>query len=149
MTRKARNNTNKKPIKSKGIFRSIYEKDCSVYMNNRFKDNWNYESEKLNYTIPETHHIYTPDFIINYKNYTFYVETKGVLDLDTRKKMIYVRDSNPDKIFIFIFQNKLNKLNKKSKTTYEKWANKNGFYNGEIQDLRDIMDSIIKERIDN
>ena len=41
--------------------------------------------------------------------------------------MLWFRDSNPGVTVIFLFMNPNNKLNKRSKTTYSKWAEDNGF----------------------
>jgi hypothetical protein len=84
-----------------------------------------YEPEKYKYIQPEIERTYTPDFRTGRKK--IYLEAKGKLDLETRKKMLWFRDSNPDIRVIFLFQNPDNKLTKKSKTTYSKWADDNGF----------------------
>lgn len=41
--------------------------------------------------------------------------------------MLAVRDSNPDLAIYLLFGKAQNRLNKKSKTTYAKWAQDNGF----------------------
>jgi hypothetical protein len=84
-----------------------------------------YEPEKYKYVQPAQDRTYTPDFRTGRRK--IYLEAKGKLDLDTRKKMIWFRDSNPDIRVIFLFQNADNKLNKRSKTTYGMWAEANGF----------------------
>lgn len=92
-----------------------------------------YEPDKLPYTIPETEHTYTPDFKIE-KIFgdIMYLECKGAgprygLTLDTRKKMLYVKFKYPNLDIRFVFQNPYFKINKGSKTTYAMWAEKNGF----------------------
>lgn len=87
--------------------------------------NTKYEPDKFKYTQPEIDRTYTPDFKTGSRN--IYIEAKGKLDLETRKKMLWFRDSNPDIRIIFLFQNADNKLNKKSKTTYSDWATANNF----------------------
>jgi hypothetical protein len=84
-----------------------------------------YEPDKFKYKQPEIDRTYTPDFKTNGRK--VYLETKGKLDLETRKKMLWFRDSNPDIRIIFLFQNSDNKLTKKSKTTYGEWATANNF----------------------
>jgi hypothetical protein len=84
-----------------------------------------YEPDKFKYTQPEVARTYTPDFKTNGRN--IYLEAKGKLDLETRKKMLWFRDSNPDIRVIFLFQNADNKLTKRSKTTYGQWADDNNF----------------------
>jgi hypothetical protein len=84
-----------------------------------------YEPEKFKYIQPAVDRTYTPDFKTGRKK--VFLEAKGKLDLDTRKKMLWFRESNPDIRVIFLFQNPDVKLTKKSKTTYGQWATDNGF----------------------
>lgn len=86
-----------------------------------------YEPDTFQYTVEETR-TYTPDFRITTKaGKTFYIEYKGVLDLETRKKMVRVRDQYPKLDIRFVFQKASNKIRKNSKTTYGMWATKNNF----------------------
>jgi hypothetical protein len=82
-----------------------------------------YEQTFVSYTVPASDHRYTPDFRVN----ETYIETKGVLKIADRKKMLLVKEQHPDKKFILVFQNWNNKICKGSKTTYKMWAEKNGF----------------------
>lgn len=84
-----------------------------------------YESDKFKYSQPQVERTYTPDFKTGESE--VYLEAKGKLDLDTRKKMLWFKESNPDIRIIFLFQNADNKLTKRSKTTYGQWATANGF----------------------
>ena len=84
-----------------------------------------YEPDKFKYIQPEKERTYIPDFRTGKKK--LYLEAKGKLDLDTRQKMVWFRDSNPDVTIIFLFMNPDNKITKRSKTTYAKWAEDNGF----------------------
>lgn len=84
-----------------------------------------YEPEKFKYIQPAQDRTYTPDFKTGRRK--LYLEAKGKLDLETRKKMLWFRDCNPDVRIIFLFQNPDNKLTKRSKTTYGMWADDNGF----------------------
>lgn len=83
-----------------------------------------YETEKIEYIVPESSHKYTPDFLL--PNGIF-VETKGRFTLDDRKKHLLIKDQHPDKDIRLLFQNSNVKLNKGSKTTYAMWCIKNGF----------------------
>ena len=86
-----------------------------------------YEPDSYTYTVEETR-TYTPDFKIKTKSgKVFYIEYKGVLDLETRKKMVRVRDQHPKLDIRFVFQKAGNKIRKGSKTTYGMWATKNNF----------------------
>lgn len=84
-----------------------------------------YEPEKFKYIQPIQDRTYTPDFRTGRKK--IYLEAKGKLDLDTRKKMVWFKECNPDIRIIFLFQNADNKITKRSKTTYAMWAEANGF----------------------
>jgi hypothetical protein len=89
-----------------------------------------YEPDSFQYTVEETR-TYTPDFRIQRKGRadggTFYIEYKGVLDLETRKKMVRVRDQHPSLDIRFVFQKASNKIRKGSPTSYGDWCDKNGF----------------------
>jgi len=84
-----------------------------------------YEPDKIPFVQPSKDRLYIPDFKVG-KN--LYIEAKGKLDLATRQKMVWFRESNPDIIIIFLFQNPSNKITKRSKTTYGDWAEANNFY---------------------
>jgi len=77
-----------------------------------------YESEKLSYTIE---HTYTPDFVL--PNYV-YLETKGYWDAEDRRKVLAVKKANPEIDLRMVFQAPYNTISKKSKTTYAKWCEK-------------------------
>jgi hypothetical protein len=84
-----------------------------------------YEPSKYKFVQPAIERTYIPDFKTG--KTSVYLEAKGKLDLNTRKKMIWFRDSNPTIRIIFLFQNPDNKITKRSKTTYGMWATDNGF----------------------
>ena len=77
-----------------------------------------YESEKLGYTIE---HTYTPDFVL--PNYT-YLEAKGYWDPADRRKILAVKRDNPGIDIRMVFQSPYNTISKRSKTTYAKWCEK-------------------------
>lgn len=91
-----------------------------------------YETLELTYTIPSSLHKYTPDFILANG---IIVECKGVLDLETRKKMKLVIDQNPLLDIRMVFQRPENKLSKASKTTYAGWCTKNKIKWGKVADI--------------
>jgi hypothetical protein len=82
---------------------------------------YEYESTKVPYVLECN---YTPDFLL--PNGIF-LETKGRLTDEDRRKMKAVKKSNPDLDIRFVFQAPFNKIYKGSKTTYAKWAEKHGF----------------------
>lgn len=67
---------------------------------------------------------YTPDFLLPNG---VYLEAKGHLGPEDRRKMIAVKKQNPELDIRFVFQAPHNKIYKGSKTSYAKWAEKNGF----------------------
>jgi len=83
-----------------------------------------YEQHKVLYTIPISHHEYTPDFRL--PNGIF-IETKGRFVLADRKKHILIKQQHPELDIRFVFQNSKNKIRKGSPTTYANWCKKHGF----------------------
>lgn len=87
----------------------------------------NYETETLNYIVPERKAKYTPDFVFFKKTGgTMYIETKGRWTSADRLKMKHVLASNPGLDIRMVFQNPTQKISKGSKTTYEAYALKLG-----------------------
>ena len=82
---------------------------------------YEYESTKVPYILQCN---YTPDFLLPNG---IYLETKGQLTDEDRRKMKAVKAANPDLDIRFVFQSPFNKIYKGSKTTYAKWAEKHGF----------------------
>lgn len=116
-----------KRAKPKGKFRSTFEYNFSKYLDRKVSL-YGYETEVLEYTPPPQKHKYTPDFILVKKNgELMYLECKGRLTIDDRKKMLVVKDQHPDKDIRFVFQDAKSKIRKGSKTTVSMWAEKNGF----------------------
>ena len=87
----------------------------------------NYETETLNYIVPERKAKYTPDFVFTKKDGTLmYIETKGRWTSADRLKMKHVLHSNPGIDIRLVFQAPTQKISKASKTTYEDYAVKLG-----------------------
>lgn len=105
------------------VVKSKFEKRVADDLSKR-NVRWLYEKRKLHYIVPESEHDYTPDFQL--RGRTWVLECKGVLDLETRKKMLCVKASNPDVDIRLLFQRD-NPLRKGSKKTYGMWATENGF----------------------
>lgn len=83
-----------------------------------------YESTRLYFTQPAVERYYIPDFELAPNNY---IEVKGRLTLEDRKKMLWVKEQHPEVTIRFIFGSGHNKLTKRSKTTYLDWARQHGF----------------------
>ena len=82
-----------------------------------------YEQDTIQY-IPKPR-TYTPDFYI--KEGDFYVETKGRFFATDRTKHLLIKEQHPDIDIRFVFLNAKNRLDKRSRTTYAQWCEKNGF----------------------
>jgi len=80
-----------------------------------------YESTKVSYILQCS---YTPDFLLPNG---VYLETKGELTEQDRRKMKAVKKQNPELDIRFVFQAPYNKLYKGAKSTYAQWAEKHGF----------------------
>ena len=80
-----------------------------------------YESVKLPYVIPESHHIYAADFPVCK---SIVIETKGRWVLEDRQKMLLMIEQHPEIEFRMVFYNANQKIKKGSKTTYGMWCDK-------------------------
>jgi hypothetical protein len=101
-------------------FRSGLEEKVADLLTNLGVD-YEYESTKVPYVLRCN---YTPDFLLPNG---IYLETKGQLTEEDRRKMKAVKAENPELDIRFVFQSPYNKINKGSKTTYAAWAERNGF----------------------
>jgi len=79
-----------------------------------------YESTKVPYVLQCN---YTPDFLLPNG---VYLETKGQFTPEDRRKMLAVKAMHPDLDIRMVFQAPYNKIDKRSKTTYAAWCEKNG-----------------------
>jgi len=103
--------------KTTSKFRSKLEENIAALLDG-LGVSYEYESEKLGYTIE---HTYTPDFVL--PNYT-YIEAKGYWSPADRRKILNVKKANPEVDLRMVFQSPYNTISKKSKTTYAKWCEK-------------------------
>lgn len=86
-----------------------------------------YETDKIEYTVPERKSKYTPDFKLPKQGGFFYVESKGIWTVEDRQKHLLIRDQHPDIDIRFVFSNERSKLYKGSPTTYAAYCEKHGF----------------------
>lgn len=82
-----------------------------------------YEADYIEFVQPEKRRKYLPDFKVGEKTY---IEAKGKLDMETRKKHEWIKQQRPDITIYMLFQNAFNKIRKGSPTTYADWAEKVG-----------------------
>ena len=83
-----------------------------------------YEQLKVRYAIPETFHIYHPDFELANG---IIVETKGRFLAADRTKMLLVRATYPELDIRFVFSRAKTPITTGSKTTVAMWSTKHGF----------------------
>ena len=114
-----------------------YRSKFEVNVSKAFKTNgikFEYEPETWGFTQPKKDRKYTPDFKIRTKTgITLFVETKGRLTSEDRKKILWVLEQNPKKKLVLVFQNSANTITKASRTTYADWCRKNSI---EFYDFR-------------
>ncbi len=82
-----------------------------------------YEAFKVPYTVPESIHAYTPDWLLPNG---IILETKGLWELDDRRKHLLVREQHPDLDIRMVFSNANAKLRKGSPTSYSMFCDKHG-----------------------
>ena len=83
-----------------------------------------YEEYQIPYEIPASPHTYTPDFVLPNG---IIIETKGVFDVDDRKKHLLIQKQYPKLDIRFVFSSSKTHIYKGSKTTYADWCEKYGF----------------------
>jgi len=83
-----------------------------------------YETTKIKYTIPESLHTYTPDFLLPNG---IILESKGRFLAEDRKKHLLIKSQYPDLDIRFVFSNSKTKIRKGSPTSYGDWCTKNDF----------------------
>lgn len=123
MPKKVTKKNNSKWVAKKYGFKSGLEETISNQIASKGIE-VQYESEKVGYIIPASQHTYNPDFKLPNG---IRIETKGRFVIADRKKHLLVKEQNPNLDIRFVFSNSKNKINKRSKTTYADWCEKNGF----------------------
>lgn len=83
-----------------------------------------YEKYSIAYTIPESKHHYTPDFILPNG---IIIEAKGIFEAADRKKHLLIRQQYPHLDIRFVFSNAKTKIGAGAKTTVAEWCEKHGF----------------------
>lgn len=115
---------NKRPRKRADV-KSDLEWDHWKDLRKRKNIHVEYETIKIPYTVRR---YYSPDYpcIVTRTGKLIFLEVKGYFRPSDRSKMRKVKQQNPDLDIRLVFA-KDNKLNKKSRTTYSQWCEKNGF----------------------
>lgn len=115
-----------KPTTYKGVrFKSKFEAAFAKSLDARGVA-WEYEPDVLYFQPPRA--AYTPDFKITSTDGTVeYIETKGFFSSEDRTKMRCIKEQHPDVNIKMKFMRPSAKLYPKSKTTYQSWAEANGY----------------------
>ena len=106
------------------LMKSIEEVRCAADMDRR-GIKYIYERDTLRYQhLPQK---YTADFTL-IDNGDLLIEYKGKMTNDTRKKMLSVKRSNPDRRICIVFEKANNKLSSRPNSTrYWQWSEASGF----------------------
>lgn len=107
---------------SKNKYRSKLEEDVAKHLSFTGVV-FGYESKTITYKVEETRR-YTPDFILPNG---VVLEVKGYFRASDRKKLLLIKEQNPDLDLRLVFQRAENRIHKSSKTTYADWCKKYGF----------------------
>lgn len=100
-------------------YKSGFERTIDANLRMR-KVKFGYETLQVEYILNGT---YNPDFIL--ANGVI-VEAKGLLDRDSKRKMVAVKKQHPELDIRFLFMDARKKV-PGSKQTHGEWATKNGF----------------------
>lgn len=119
-----------KPKKYRGTqYKSYFEVDVAKELSSlkrRYKRAFDakYEEDTFSYVLCRN---YNPDFkITRSDDSVLYIEAKGVLDRESKAKMLAVRDAHPEDTFVLLFP-PYPSLSKKRAMEYAKWCNKHSF----------------------
>jgi hypothetical protein len=85
-----------------------------------------YETDRIQYTVPQRISKYTPDFKLPKVGGFYYIETKGRWVVSDRAKAMLLHNQHPDIDIRYVFSNQNSRLYKGSPTTYAKYCDKNG-----------------------
>ena len=127
----SRRNRNKEDLTYRGVeYKSMLEVEVAKLLykaRTKLKRSFcfSYEPVTFGYVLNERQ--YYPDFeILREDGSAIYIEVKGYLDRDAQRKMLAVKECNPDDTFVFLFS-KDNPIRKGAKMRYSDWCKKHGF----------------------
>lgn len=85
------------------------------------------EQDRLQWTRPATHHVYSPDFVlIRPDGHLIYLEAKGRLTGEDMAKMLHVCRQHSELDIRFLFSNAKTSAGRQKKNAGQ-WADKHGF----------------------
>lgn len=124
-------------------YRSKFEQKITTAFR-KARISFEYEPRRFKFTQPAIERTYTPDFWLS--EACTYVESKGKLTPEERKKLIWWRESNPDVPLVILFMRGRNFIRKGSSTTYLDWAEANGFEAYEWEEGIRVLEKRKKEK---
>uniref|UniRef100_A0AAU6W370 Endonuclease I n=1 Tax=Pseudomonas phage Lepni01 TaxID=3138536 RepID=A0AAU6W370_9VIRU len=105
-----------------GAFRSGLEDRNAAHMD-KLGVAFDFEMFHIKYLVPAREAKYTPDFVL--RNGVI-VETKGIWEVDDRKKHLLIREQYPELDIRLVFSNSKSKIYKGSPTSYADFCTKHG-----------------------
>ena len=86
---------------------------------------FSFERLVIRYLKPSKESRYTPDFVLHHNS--IIIETKGRFLTADRQKHLLVKAQHPQHDIRFVFSRSMERISKKSTTTYADWCRKHGF----------------------
>lgn len=105
-----------------GAFRSGLEDRNAKHMD-KLGVSYDFERFHINYVVPARDAKYTPDFLLSNG---IIIETKGIWEVDDRKKHLLIREQYPLLDIRLVFSNSNSKIYKGSPTSYADFCKKHG-----------------------
>ena len=111
-------------------YRSMLEVEVAKLLytaRTKLKKSFKFSYEHCPFTYQLAEREYWPDFmIVREDGSEIFIEVKGYLDRDAQRKMLAVKECNPDYTFVFLFS-KDNPIRKGAKMRYSDWCEKHNF----------------------
>ena len=104
-------------------YRSKFEENIVNEIKKK-KIKYKYEEYEIDYVQPAIDRTYLPD--LYFPKTKIFVELKGRLTIEDRKKHLLIKDQHPELDIRIVFQNPKGKIRKGSKTTYADFCDKHG-----------------------
>lgn len=124
-----------------GAFRSGLEDRNAKHMD-KLGVKYDFERFHINYVVPARDAKYTPDFVLANG---IIIETKGIWEVDDRKKHLLIREQYPDLDIRMVFSNSNSKIYKGSPTSYADFCTKHGIQFADKLVPRDWLKEARKE----
>ncbi|WYW02842.1 endonuclease [Pseudomonas phage vB_PpuP-Emajogi] len=124
-----------------GAFRSGLE-DLNAKHMDKLGVKYDFERFHINYVVPARDAKYTPDFVLANG---IIIETKGIWEVDDRKKHLLIREQYPDLDIRLVFSNSNSKIYKGSPTSYADFCTKHGIQFADKLVPRDWLKEARKE----